>query len=97
MDEINDKHIKQLQDLNIILHFEKKKYDFGATVCGSSVNWYYFTEYINIIQKLTNDYEKVLIMYENNFFTKGEIIHFLLNNEFYLAYGAWIEPDGIKD
>jgi hypothetical protein len=97
INEINEKHIKLLQDLNIVLHFEKKLYDFGANGCGSTVNGYYFTEYINKIQKLSNNYEKVLILDEDNFFTTGETIHFLLNNEYDFAYGTWIEPDGTKD
>jgi len=97
IDEINDNHIKQFQYLNVVLHFEKKIYDFGVNGCGSSLNGYYFTEYINKLQKISSNYEKVLMLDEDNFFTTGETINFLLHNEYDFAYGTWTEPDGTKN
>ena len=89
INEYKKEHIKQLQECNVILHFDKKKYDFGSSGAGSSINGYYFTEMLNKIHSLTKEKTKVLMMDEDNFFTTGETLKFLINNEFDLAYGEW--------
>jgi hypothetical protein len=90
--EYNKDHIYKLEELNVKLHFDKKKYNFGNNGAGSLNNGYYFTEMLNKLYSLSSDYEKVLMMDEDNFFTSGETIRFLINNEFDLAYGSWPAP-----
>ena len=91
---IND--IPKFQKLGVQIYFDKKKYNFGnASAIGSALNGYYFTEGINKIQALTRDCDKVLILDEDSFFTTGETIKFLLNNDFDLACSHWGAPDPI--
>ena len=85
--------LELLKKLNIKLYFDKKKYNFGDTSAeGSSYNGYYFTEGINKIQAITKDYDKVLIIDEDSFFTTGDTIKFLLSNPFDLACCHWPAP-----
>jgi hypothetical protein len=79
---------------NVDLFFDKKKWNFGPGTY-SSYNGYYFTEGINKIQALTKNDEKVLIIDEDTFFTTGETIKFLLNNDFDLACSHWRSPEPV--
>jgi hypothetical protein len=81
---------------NVKLYFDKKKWNFGSdSAFRSANNGYYFTEGINKIQSLTKNEKKVLIIDEDTFFTTGETIKFLLNNDFDLACSYWEAPEPI--
>jgi hypothetical protein len=86
--------IDKFKELNVTIYFDKKKWNFDAsTADGSANNGYYFTEAINKIQFITSDLDdKVLMIDEDTFFTSGETIRFLLNNEFDLACCYWPAP-----
>jgi hypothetical protein len=86
--------IPNFKKWNVDLYFDKKKWNFGVGAY-STYNGYYFTEGINKIQALTKEDEKVLIIDEDTFFTTGETIKFLLNNEFDLACSYWGCPDPV--
>jgi len=85
--------ISLFESLGVRLCFDKKQYNFGHdSAAGSTYNGFYFTEGINKIQALTREEEKVLILDEDSFFTTGQTIQFLIENEFDLAYGTWPAP-----
>lgn len=88
-----DTHKPLLENLKVTLYFDKKTYDFGPAM-GSDLNGYYFTEGINKMQRLVADKSKVLFLDEDQFFTTGATIQFLLDNNFDLAYGTWPAPLG---
>jgi hypothetical protein len=91
-----ENELNLFKKLKVNLFFDKKKYNFGDTsAAGSSYNGYYFTEGINKIQALSKDYDKVLILDEDSFFTTGDTIRFLLNNHFDLACCHWPAPPDI--
>jgi hypothetical protein len=82
-----------LKKLNVRLYYDKKKWNFGdSSATGSNFNGYYFTEGINKIQAIAKDFEKVLMLDEDSFFTTGDTINFLLNNPFDLACCYWPAP-----
>jgi len=86
-------YMPKFLELGVSIYFDKKKWNFGNTsAAGSTLNGFYFTEGINKIQALTREYEKVLILDEDSFFTSGETIRFLLDNTFDLACGDWPAP-----
>lgn len=89
-----DLDIPNFNKWNVDLYFDKKKWNFGPGTY-SSYNGYYFTEGINKIQALTKNDEKVLIIDEDTFFTTGETIKFLLNNDFDLACSHWGSPEPV--
>jgi hypothetical protein len=93
----HNKEIDLLNKLQVKLYFDKKKWNFNQTsAVGSSNNGYYFTEGINKIQNICRDIdEKVLIVDEDTFFTTGETIKFLLNNDFDLACSYWESPEPV--
>lgn len=87
----------EFRKLNVEIFLDKKKNNFDdgpqnvATPPG--LMGFYFTEGINKIQNIMKEYDgKVLILDEDNFFTTGETIRFLQNNEFDLAYAYWPAP-----
>lgn len=84
----NSTQIELLSRLDVKLFFDKKKWYFGPGGFSSN-NGYYFTEGINKIQALTKEEEKVLIVDEDTFFTTGQTIQFLLDNDFDLACAYW--------
>jgi hypothetical protein len=88
--------IIEFKKLNVELFFDKKRNNFDDGAPGGTpggLMGFYFTEGINKIQSLMKDYDgKVLILDEDNFFTTGETINFLLNTDFDLAYGTWPAP-----
>lgn len=87
-------YIDKFKELNVVLYYDKKKYNFdGATADGSANNGYYFTEAINKIQFLTSDVDdKILILDEDSFFTTGSTISYLLESQFDLACCYWPAP-----
>jgi hypothetical protein len=88
-----DSYIDLFKKFNVTLYFDRKTYNFGSSAIGSPHNGYYFTEGINKIFNITRDMEcKVLILDEDQFFTTGETIRALLNNEFDLACAFWFCP-----
>lgn len=91
-----DKFTSQLNYLGVDYFFSKKTYDFGSlNAAGSSYNGYYFTEGINKIHKFCIQQkivDKVLSLDEDHFFTTGDTIQFLLDNDFDLAVGSWPAP-----
>lgn len=94
INEINKNHIEKIRKLNVNIFFDKKKYDFGQSGESSIVNGFYFTEMINKAHNHYKEYDgKVLVLDEDNIFTKKTTINFLINNEFDLAYGTWGSPD----
>jgi hypothetical protein len=87
---------RTLLSIQSVRYFDKKKWNFGSdSAFGSANNGYYFTEGINKIQSLTKNEKKVLIIDEDTFFTTGETIKFLLNNDFDLACSYWQAPEPI--
>ena len=91
-----DSYIELFKKFNVTLHFDKKTYNFGSSAVGSPHNGYYFTEGINKIFNITQDVDdKVLILDEDQFFTTGETIKSLLNNDFDLACAFWHCPKPI--
>jgi hypothetical protein len=91
-----ERQMEIFKKCNVKLYFDKKKWNFGSdSAFGSANNGYYFTEGINKIQALTKNDEKVLIVDEDTFFTTGETIKFLLNNDFDLACSYWQAPEPI--
>jgi len=92
-EEYDDSIIDSFKSYNVKLYFDKKTYNFGINSEGLPYNGLYFTEGLNKIQKIVNDLEdKVLFLDEDNFFTTGETINFLINNEFDLACCNWPSP-----
>jgi len=89
-----DVYAEKFERLDVTVHFDKKTYNFGeSSGIGSANNGYYFTEGINKIFNLVSDVsEKVFILDEDQFFTNGETLKFLLNSEFDLAYSWWNAP-----
>lgn len=88
-----DEWVDKFEKFNVKLFFDKKTYNFGnSSAAGSSYNGYYFTEGINKIQKLSKEFQKVLIIDEDSFFTTGETIKFLLETNFDLAWANWPAP-----
>lgn len=89
-------YMSLFKEFNVKTYNDKKKYNFGASGVGSAYNGYYFTEGINKIYDIVKDEEqKVFILDEDEFFTTGETIRFLLNTEFDLAYSHWLAPSPI--
>lgn len=86
-----DNFIPVFKKLNVKLFFDVKKYNFESFAGGSMNNGYYFTEGINKMFNLVS-FGKVLMLDEDSFFTTGETIRFLMENEFDLAYGTWPSP-----
>jgi hypothetical protein len=91
-DEYSD-YINLFNELNVKVFYGLKKYNFESSAEGSKNNGLYFTEGINKMYQLSSDKTKVLMLDEDSFFTSGETIKFLLENEFDLAYGVWPAPD----
>jgi len=88
-----DSYIQVFRELNVELFFDKKTYNFGTSGVGSANNGYYFTEGINKIHNIVKDIDdKVFILDEDEFFTTGETIRFLLRTDFDLACSHWPAP-----
>jgi hypothetical protein len=96
-DEYFDDIVK-FESIGVKCYTDLKKYNFGSpSGAGSPLNGFYFAEGINKIQQITKDFNgKVLILDEDSFFTTGETIKFLLDNEFDLAWCNWPGPNPIK-
>jgi hypothetical protein len=75
----------------------KAKYDFGPGE-GSPANGYYFTEGINHAFNCFKDTnEKIVVLDEDHFFTTGQTIKELEENEYDLAWAFWISPPPESD
>lgn len=82
--------------LDVTVYFDKKTYNFGPSGEHSPNNGYYFTEGINKIYKLVKkETQKVFILDEDEFFTTGATIRYLLDTEFDLACSHWVAPDPV--
>jgi len=89
-------YFELFRKLNVELFFDKKTYNFGPSGEQSPNNGYYFTEGINKIYNVVKNVDgKVFILDEDEFFTTGETIRFLLDTEFDLACAHWPAPDPI--
>jgi hypothetical protein len=90
-----EKQIEIFQQCSVKLYFDKKKWNFGSeSAYGSANNGYYFTEAINKVQALTKDIDDtILFLDEDNFFTTGQTLQFLLDNPHDLAWCYWGPPD----
>lgn len=88
-----DEYASSFNDMNVKIFFDKKTYNFETNGFYSMNNGFYFTEGINKIFNLTKNEEKVLMLDEDSFFTTGETLRFLLENDFDLAYGTWPSPE----
>jgi hypothetical protein len=86
-----DQDLPLFDGLNTKHHFVKKKYNFGGG-SGNSNNGFYFTEWINAAQSLFPDAEKALVVDEDEYFTTGETLKWLNENEFDLAWYNWFAP-----
>ena len=87
-----DQYKDIFDEFNVTTFFDKKKYNFDASGAGLETNGLYFTEGINKMYQISKEFDKVLMLDEDSFFTSGETIKFLLNNDFDLAYGTWPSP-----
>jgi len=85
------------KELDVVVFYDKKTYNFESDAGGSINNGFYFTEGLNKMFNLCNDDDdKVLMLDEDSFFTSGETLKFLIENEFDLAYGTWPSPNPNK-
>lgn len=96
-----EKDLHRFRKLNVEIFLDKKTHNFDGgpqnVATEPSHMGFYFTEGINKIQKHMKEYDgKVLILDEDNFFTTGETINFLLGADFDLAYGTWPAPTPIS-
>jgi hypothetical protein len=87
-----DDYLSEFERLNVKVFSDKKKYNFESSAAGSRNNGFYFTEGINKMYELIKNEKKVLMLDEDSFFTTGETIKFLIENEFDFAYGTWPSP-----
>jgi len=87
--------ILKFESIGVTCYLDIKKYNFpNLTSFGNKINGFYFTEGINKIQKIMNDLDgKLLVVDEDSYFTNGETIKFLLNEECDLAFCNWPSPD----
>ena len=82
------KEIEHLKQLKVKINFEKNKHKKGPG-CNSKSNGFYYTEYLNYFSKLYNNETKVLAMDEDMYFTSGETLKWIKENDFDLACGDW--------
>jgi hypothetical protein len=69
------------------------KYDLGPGY-GSPVNGFYYSEFFNDVMGMFSYLdEKVILLDENHFFTNGNTIKELKENDWDLAYGTWWGPN----
>ena len=83
----------------MIQHFGKTKYVFppGPGDSGPAKGLYY-SEALNYCSEIFKGLnKKIIILDENHFFTSGETIKFLLNNDYDFAYGTWGNPYLLDD
>ena len=80
-----DEYLELFEEFNVKVFSDKKEYNFESNAAGSMNNGLYFTEGINKMFKLSKGREKVLMLDEDSFFTSGETIKFLLENDFDFA------------
>jgi hypothetical protein len=89
---------EELMDMGVIQHFGKTKYNnitLQISVPGNPgpANGLYYSEALNYCSEIfKGQNKKVIILDENHFFTSGETIKFLLNNDYDFAYGTWGNP-----
>jgi len=94
---------EDLMDMDVIQHFGKTKYNnttFQISGLGDSgpANGLYYSEALNYCSEIfKGQNKKVILLDENHFFTSGETIKFLLNNDYDFAYGTWGNPYLIDD
>lgn len=86
-----DDELYLVEKLNVIKHYMPKKYNFGGG-SGNSYNGFYFTEWINVAQRLFSYAEKAIVMDENVYFTTGQTLKWLDENDFDLAWYHWFAP-----
>ena len=90
---------EELMDMGVIQHFGKTKYVFppGPGDIGPAKGLYY-SEALNYCSEIFKGLnKKIIILDENHFFTSGETIKFLLNNDYDFAYGTWGNPYLLDD
>ena len=88
-----DEFLPAFKKLNCEVIYSKKRYG-RANESGlrNNLNGLFFSEYINYIQKIFNSAEKIVIMDEDNYFTKGTTLNWINNTEFDLAFCHWPPP-----
>jgi hypothetical protein len=83
---------EELMSMGVIQFFGKTKYNCGPG-CLSPVNGLYYSEGLNYCSEIfKGQNKKVIFLDENHFFTTGETIKFLLDNDYDFAYGTWGDP-----
>ena len=85
---------QEIMDMGVIQHFGKTKYVFPSFDFGPGpANGLYYSEALNYcFAMFKHQNKKVILLDENHFFTTGETIKFLLNNDYDFAYGSWGDP-----
>ena len=89
---------EEIMDMGVIQHFGKTKYNnitLQISVSGNPgpANGLYYSEALNYcFAMFKQQNKKVILLDENHFFTSGETIKFLLNNDYDFAYGTWGNP-----
>jgi len=89
---------EEIMDMGVIQHFGKTKYNnitLQISVPGNPgpANGLYYSEALNYcFAMFKQQNKKVILLDENHFFTSGETIKFLLNNDYDFAYGTWGNP-----
>jgi hypothetical protein len=92
--------IEEIMDMGVIQHFGKTKYNNITSVPGNpgQANGLYYSEALNYcFEMFKQQNKKVILLDENHFFTSGETIKFLLNNDYDFAYGTWGNPYLLDD
>lgn len=83
---------EELDNMGVIQHFWKTKHNCGPGY-HSPANGLYYSEGLNYCFEIFKEQnKKVIFLDENHFFTSGETISFLLNNDYDFAYGTWGNP-----
>jgi hypothetical protein len=90
--EYDENIINSLKLLNVEILFSKSKYNEGPGY-GSAANGLYYTDYLNQLYAIFfNIDEKIIVMDQDMFFTNGNTLKWLNENDFDLACGQWFLP-----
>ena len=86
---------EEIMNMGVVQYFAKTKYvsSIGPGHLPGPANGLYYSEALNYCFAIfSQQNKKVILLDENHFFTSGETIKFLLNNDFDFAYGSWGDP-----
>lgn len=88
-----DNFLHCFRTLDCELIYTRKRYGrANEPAVRNNLNGLFFSEYINDIQKLFLNETKIIVMDEDNYFTKGTTLNWLKDTDFDLAYCHWPAP-----